>query len=172
MASDPSQPFTPVQKIGPQHDTDPFDCGQPELNRFLKRYALISQAAGSAQTYVVCRGKRIVGYYTLTVGSVAHSEAPERVTKGIPRHPVPLMILARLAVDSTEQNKGLGAALLKDAMLRTLNAADIAGIRALFVHAKDDDARRFYEHFDFRPSPIDPYHLYCLIKDARRLLGT
>jgi GNAT superfamily N-acetyltransferase len=172
MAGDASESFTPVQKIGPQHDTDPFDCGQPELNRFLKRYALISQKAGSAQTYVVCRGSRVVGYYSLTVGSVAYSEAPERISKGIARYPVPLMILARLAVDSTEQGKGLGAALLKDAMLRTLNAAGIAGIRALFVHAKDEDARRFYEHFDFRPSPTDPRHLYCLIKDVRRLLGT
>ena len=171
LAGDFSESFRPTQKIGHQHDADPFDCGQSELNRFLKRYAFVSQKAGSAQTYVVCRGSRIVGYYSLTVGSVAHSEAPERVIKGIARHPVPFMILARLAVDSAEQGKGLGAALLKDAMLRTLNAAGIAGIRALFVHAKDDTAKRFYEHFDFKPSPADPHHLYCLIKDVRRLLG-
>ena len=171
MAGDSSESFTPVQKIGFQHDTEPFDCGQSELNRFLKRYALVSQKAGSAQTYVVCRGTKVVGYYSLTVGSVAYHEAPERIVKGIARHPVPLMILARLAVDSTEKGKGLGAALLKDAMLRTLNAAGIAGIRALFVHAKDDEARRFYEHFDFKPSPTDAHHLYCLMKDVTRLLG-
>jgi GNAT superfamily N-acetyltransferase len=172
MASDASLPLTFVEKIGPEHETARFDCGRPELDRFLKRYALINQKANTAQTYVVCRGKRVVGYYSLTVGSVEYHDAPQRVTKGIARHPVPLMILARLAVDSEEQGKGLGAALLKDAMLRTLNASEIAGIRALFVHAKDDEAKRFYEHFDFKQSPTDPHHLYCLMKDIRRLVRT
>lgn len=163
-------PYTPVHKIGAEHDTDPFDCGRHELNRFLKRYALVNQKANTAQTYVVCRGKRVVGYYSLTVGNVAYQEAPERIAKGLARHPVPLMILARLAVDVSEQGKGLGAALLKDAMLRTLHAAGIAGIRALFVHAKDDEAKRFYEHFDFKASPTDPHHLYRLLQDIRRLI--
>jgi GNAT superfamily N-acetyltransferase len=171
MTVNSSPPLSPVQKIGLEHDTEPFACGRPELDRFLKRYALISQKANTAQTYAVCRGQAIVGYYSLTVGSVMYREAPERVVKGIARHPVPLMVLARLAVDSEEQGKGLGSALLKDAMLRTLNAAGIAGIRALFVHAKDDEATRFYKHFDFKPSPTDPHHLYCLMKDVRRLIG-
>jgi GNAT superfamily N-acetyltransferase len=164
--------YTPLVKIGVEHDTDPFDCGRSELNRFLKRYALVNQKANTAQTYVVCRGKRVVGYYSLTVGSVAYQEAPERIAKGLACHPVPLMILARLAVDVSEQGRGLGAALLKDAMLRTSHAAEITGIRALFVHAKDDEAKRFYEHFDFKASPTDPHHLYCLLKDIRRLIGS
>ncbi len=172
MTVDSSPPLSPVQKIGVEHDVESFACGRPELDRFLKLYALINQKANTAQTYVVCRGKRVVGYYSLTVGSVMYRDAPERIVKGIARHPVPLMVLARLALDSGEQGKGLGAALLKDAMLRTLNAAGIAGIRALFVHAKNDEAKRFYEHFNFRPSPTDPHHLYCLIKDVRRLIGT
>jgi GNAT superfamily N-acetyltransferase len=172
VASESSSRLQPVEKIRPELDTEPFDCGQPELNRFLKRYAVLSQKANTAQTYVVCRDNKVVGYYSLTVGSVEYREAPERVSKGIARHPVPLMILARLAVDSQEQGKGLGAALLKDAMLRTFRAAGIAGIRALFVHAKDDKAKGFYEHFNFKPSPSDPHHLYCLMKDIGRLIAT
>ena len=170
MAGESSYHLKPVEKIGPQHDTEPFDCGRPELNRFLKRYAVLSQKSNTAQTYVVCRDNRVVGYYSLAVGSVEYRGAPETIAKGIPRHPVPLMILARLAVDSREQGKGLGAALLKDAMLRTFRAAGIAGIRALFVHAKDDEAKGFYEHFNFKPSPTDPHQLYCLMKGVDRLI--
>ena len=99
------------------------------------------------------------------VGQVEHIAAPERLTKGLARHPVPIMLLARLAVAISWQGKGLGSGLLKDAMLRTLQAADIAGIRAFAVHAKDDEARSFYQHFDFVPSPSDPYHLFRLLKD-------
>lgn len=113
----------------------------------------------------------VVGYYALAVGSVEQEHAPERVKKGLARHSIPIMILARLAVDRHWQNQGIGPALLKDAMLRTLQAADIAGIRALVVHAKDDRARRFYEHFDFLPSPSDPLHLFMLLKDARRIIS-
>jgi len=98
---------------------------------------------------------------------VEYSDAPERLTKGLARHPVPIMLLARLAVATGWQGKGLGAGLLKDAVLRTLQAADIAGIRAFAVHAKDDEARAFYEHFDFVPSPSDPYHLFRLLKEIR-----
>ena len=96
--------------------------------------------------------------------------APERLKKGLARHPVPIMLLARLAVAKDWQGKGLGAGLLKDAMLRTVGAAGIAGIRALAVHAKDDESKAFYERFDFLPSPADPYHLYRLIKDIRACL--
>lgn len=165
------RPLSPVGTLGIDHDPGPFDCGDAELNRFLKRFALASQQAGSAQTYVVCRANAIVGYYSLTVGSAAHQDAPGRITRGLARHPVPMMILARLAVDTREQGRGLGKTLLKDALLRAIHAADIAGIRALFVHAKDDKAKAFYEHFDFVPSPVDPYHLFLLMKDLRRLIS-
>lgn len=112
-------------------------------------------------------GETVVDYYSLTVGEVAYSDAPERLKKGLARHPVPIMLLARLAVSLLFQNRGLGAGLLKNAMLRTLQAADIAGIRAFVVHAKDQNARQFYEHFGFTPSPTDPLHLYLLIKEIR-----
>jgi len=113
----------------------------------------------------------VVGYYALAVGSVEQEQAQERVRKGLAKHSIPIMLLARLAVDCHWQNQGIGAALLKDAMLRTLQAADIAGIRTLVVHAKDDTARSFYEHFDFLPSPSDPLHLFMLLKDARRIVA-
>jgi GNAT superfamily N-acetyltransferase len=159
-----------VEKLTKSQDADEFDCGKEPLNRFLKRFALINQKSGGAQTYVTCRGEnRIVGYYSLAVGSVDYDTSPARVTKGQARHPVPVMLLARLAIDCDEQGKGLGRALLKDALLRTLQAADIAGIRALLVHAKDDEARAWYEGFDFEPSPTDPYHLFLHMKDIRSL---
>jgi len=146
-----------------------FDCGQEELNRFLIRFAMVNQVSGAALTYLALSGDRVVGYYSLAVGEVAYADASERLKKGLARHPVPIMLLARLAVSGQAQGRGLGAGLLKDAMLRTLQAADIAGIRALVVHAKDENARRFYEHFGFLSSPTDPLHLYLLIKDIRRL---
>jgi len=167
-----NQSFSAVQKLDASHDVDGFDCGKEPLDRFLQRHALVNQKAGSAQTYVVCRGEqRVAGYYSLAVGAVEHAEAPGRVSTGLARHPIPVMLLARLAIDRAEQGKGLGKALLKDALLRTAQAADIAGIRALLVHAKDDEARAWYEQFDFEPSPTDPYHLFLLMKDLRALLG-
>ena len=160
-----------IVKLDRSHDVDTFDCGKEPLNRFLVRYAQQNQKAGSSQTYVGLSGKTIVGYYTLVVGELAYEQAAERLKKGLARHPVPVMVLARLAVATSQHGKGLGAGLLKDALLRTLQAADIAGIRAFVVHAKDDEARAFYERYDFAPSPTDPYHLFILIKDARASLG-
>ena len=147
------------------HDRNSFDCGVPALNDYLKKYALQNQKKNAARTYVVTRGNRIVGYYSLAYGSVSLDEAPQKVKSGLPRHPVPVILLARLAVDSAEQGSGLGAALLKDALLRTIQAAEIAGLRAMLVHAKDDSAKRFYEKYGFEPSPIDAYHLFLRLSD-------
>jgi GNAT superfamily N-acetyltransferase len=113
----------------------------------------------------------VVGFYSLAVGSVDPEAAPTRVMKGLARHPVPVMILARLAVDKEHQHRGLGRALLRDSLLRTAQAADIAGIRCLLVHAKDDAARRWYESWEFEPSPTDPYHLFLLLKDLKGSLN-
>jgi predicted N-acetyltransferase YhbS len=159
-----------IEQLERSHAIDTFDCGREALNRFLIRYALQNQQAGASQTYVALLDQEIIGYYSLVVGQVEYNDAPGRLTKGLARHPVPIMLLARLAVSISWQGKGLGAGLLKDAMMRTLQAADIAGIRAFAVHAKDDEARAFYEHFDFAPSPGDPYHLFRLLKDIRALL--
>ena len=166
-----SNDYAPVRKLAATDQTDAFDCGQAALNQFLQRYALVSQKANSAQTYVCCQGDVVVGFYSLAVGSIDPEAAPPRVMKGLARHPVPIMILARLAVDKEHQRKGLGQALLKDALLRTAQAADIAGIRCLLVHAKDDSARRWYELWEFEPSPTDPYHLFLMLKDLKSLLN-
>jgi GNAT superfamily N-acetyltransferase len=160
-----------VEKLRRDHPVENFDCGREELNRYLVRYAWQNQQAGAAQTYVGVVGEVIVGYHTLAVGHVALEDASERLTKGLAKHPVPIMLLARLATDHRWRGKGVGKALLRDAMQRTLQAADIAGIRALAVHAKDQEARRLYEHFDFVPSPTDPMHLFVLLKDVRRIVS-
>ncbi len=160
-----------IEKLRPDHPVETFDSGREELNRYLLRYAWQNQQAGAAQTYVGLAGESIVGYHTLAVGHVTLENAPPRLTKGLAKHPVPIMLLARLAIDLRWQGQGIGKALLRDAMQRTLQAADIAGIRALAVHAKDEAARRFYEHFDFIPSPTDPLHLFVLLKDVRRILS-
>jgi GNAT superfamily N-acetyltransferase len=159
-----------IEKLQRGHDLDTFDCGREALNRFLIRYAYQNQQAGVSQTYVALADNEVAGYYTLVVGQVEYSDAPERMTKGLARHPVPIMLLARLAIAAPWQGKSLGGGLLKDAMLRTLQAADIAGIRAFAVHAKDDTAKSFYERFDFVASPSDPYHLFRLLKDIRAAL--
>ena len=163
--------FDPVRKLSADDAVEMFDCGQPALNQFLQRYALVNQQASSAQTYVCCCQGDVVGFYSLAVGSVDPEFAPPRVKKGLARHPVPVMILARLAVDQVYQRKGLGQALLKDALLRTAQAADIAGVRALLVHAKDEAARQWYESWEFETSPADPYLLFLMLKDLKALLG-
>ncbi|MHB8059033.1 MAG: GNAT family N-acetyltransferase [Desulfuromonadaceae bacterium] len=164
--------FEPVRKLRPEDTVASFDCGHAALNQFLQRFALVNQSANSAQTYVSCEPgtNTVAGYCSLVVGSVEPSTAALRVVKGLARHPVPVMILARLAIDQKHQNAGLGTALLKDALLRTLQAADIAGIRAVLVHAKDDAARNWYLHWGFEPSPTDPYHLFLLIKEMLKIM--
>lgn len=159
-----------IEKLRRDHPVEGFDCGRDELNRYLVRYAWQNQQANASQTYVGVVDGAVAGFYTLAVGQVMREEAPERLTKGLARHPIPIMLLARLAVDRRWHGQGVGKALLKDAMHRTLQAADIAGIRALAVHAKDEEARRFYQHFDFVPSPVDPMHLFVLLKDVRRIV--
>lgn len=156
-----------IEKLQRTHEIEAFDCGQPELNRFLIRHALQAQQVNSSQTYVGLSGKTVIGFYTIVAGEVRHADAPARVVKGMPRYPIPLLVLARLAVHSEWQGRGIGAGLLLDALGRTLQAADIIGIRALAVHAKDESAVSFYRHFGFMPSPADKRHLFLLIKDIR-----
>ena len=159
-----------IEKLRREHVLDAFDCGQPDLNAWLVKYALQNQSASAAQTYVGLINNEVLGFYSLAVGQVEYSDAPERLRKGLAKHPVPVMLLARLAVHKDCQGKGVGRGLLRDAVLRTLQASEIAGIRALVVHAKDDEAKRYYEQFDFVSSPTDPLHLFVLIKDLRKMI--
>ncbi len=160
-------PERSIEKLDQSHQIETFDCGVPELNYFLVNYALLNQRANSTKTYVGCEDKKVIGYYSLAVGSVIHTRTPERVTKGLAKHPVPVMLLARLAVDKKYQSLGIGKGLLKNALLKTVQAADIAGIRALLVHAKDETAKNWYQSLDFEESPTDPLHLFLLIKDIK-----
>jgi len=160
-----------IEKLRRDHSLDSFDCGKEELNRFLKKHALTNQASDSAQPYVLADDLAVKGYYSLAAGTVSHEEATERTNKGLARHPIPVILLARLAVDASLQGKKIGPALLKDALRRALHAADTIGARAVLVHAKDDNAKGFYEHFNFEPSPTDPYHLMVIMKDLRRMIA-
>lgn len=160
-----------IEKLHRTHAVEEFSCGRPELDRFLIRHALQAQRAGSSQTFVGVSHETVIGFHSLVLGEVKHADAPERVAKGMPRHPMPLLVLARLAVHSDWQDRRIGAGLLLDALGRTLQVADIAGTRALAVHAKDDSAASFYLHFGFLPSPTDERHLFMLIKDIRAMAG-
>ena len=135
--------YEPIRKLTAADSVHAFSCGEPALDLSLQRYALVNQQVNSAQTYVCCKTGVVTGFYSLTVGSVAPTSTTPRVIKGLSRHPVPVMILARLAVDDAHQHKGVGQALLRDALLRTAQAADIVGIRALLVHAKSKAATLF-----------------------------
>jgi predicted N-acetyltransferase YhbS len=152
--------------LAAEHDLAGFRCGDAALDEWLHRYALVNQAAGSARTYVATRAGRVVGYYALSSGAVSRADAPGRVGKAMPE-PVPVLLLGRLAVDRAEQGKGLGAYLLQDAILRTLNVAEQIGVRALLAHASNESAAAFYARFGFEPSPTDALHMLLLLKDAR-----
>jgi len=153
------------------HDVSGFDCGNEALNRFLHRHALPNQRNQSARTYVALRGEtHVIGYYSLAAASAEYDIVPARIAKGLAQHPIPLTLLARLAVDQAEQGAGIGAGLLKDALKRFLQAQAIIAARALVVHAKDEQAIEFYQRFGFIPSPLDPYHLYLMTKDIHASL--
>jgi len=153
------------------HKVAKFDCGNSQLNEYLRHFAWTNQQSGAARTYVACRGQRVVGYYTLAFGGIEHRVASRRVRQGLARHPIPVMLLARLAVEVSDQGRGLGRGLLKDALLRTLQAADIGGLRAVVVHAKNERARVFYAKWGFEPSPLDEFHLMLLLKDLRKVVA-
>ena len=161
--------ITPPEKLSPDHDISQFHCGELVLDAWLQRRALQNDESGASRTYVACVGKRVVGYYALAVGAVTHLEAPGRVRRNMP-DPVPVMVIGRLAVDQSMQGQAVGSALLRDAILRTLQAAEIAGIRAMLVHAISERAKRFYEKWGFVASPLDPLTLIITVAEARRAL--
>ena len=138
------------------------------MNTFLKSYALVNQKGGAARTYVALAGNRVAAYYSLAPTSVEPADAPGRIAKGQPRHPIPCILLARLAVDQSFQGQGLGKFLFRDALIRSLRAHELVGGRAFLVHAKDDEAAAFYAKYGMLPSPTHPNHLYLLFKDIHR----
>jgi predicted N-acetyltransferase YhbS len=163
--------YTRPEPLRGKHEFGAFDCGEQSLNTWLHRYALHAEATQSARVYVTTDGSAVVGYYAVTVGQVEPAEATTRLLKGQPAaQSVPVVILARLAVDSQHQGQGLGRSLLQDALLRCVSAAQAVGIRALVVHAHAE-ATGFYEAFGFEPSPTDPMHLVLLMKDIEKMIA-
>jgi len=164
-----NSPFGAPQHITGEHDVTDFDCGVQTLNDWLKRRALQNEATRASRTFVVIAGGRVVGYYALATGAVALAVATGRVRRNMPE-PIPVMVLARLAVDRDHHGRGLGSALLRDALLRTLAAAEVAGIRAVLLHAVAEDAKRFYLHHGFAESPVDPMTMMITLADVERAL--
>jgi GNAT superfamily N-acetyltransferase len=158
----------PLERV---HQLDGFDSGADELGAWLRRYARMADAAGTARTYVLADDERVLGYYALTPGAVNRRDLPERHARGMPAHPIGVILLARLAVDRSLQGRGYGRALVADAAIRTLQAADLVGARAMLVHARDERTASFYERLGFTRSPTDALHLLVLIKDLRRTFG-
>ena len=161
----------PPEPIQSEHDLSAFHSDEPSLDDRLRRRALRNEAGGASRTYVVCQqdSKRVVAYYCLAAGAVAQRAAPGRVKRNMP-DPIPVMVLGRLAVDQRWQRRRIGPALLRDAILRTVQAAEVAGIRAILVHAISDEARLFYERHGFRRSAADHMTLMITLADAKRAL--
>ncbi|MCP9840679.1 GNAT family N-acetyltransferase [Synechococcus sp. J7-Johnson] len=163
--------WRPPEPLAVQHRLEGFDCGKPTLNHWLLHHARQAQTGGSARTFVVADEEtRVAGYYSLTVGQVDTVEAPERIRQGMGRFPLPVVILARLAVSGENHGRGLGLGMLQDTIRRTLVIAEQAGIRAILTHPIDEDAARFYTRFGFIPSPLRQQQLLLLLKDARKIL--
>jgi predicted N-acetyltransferase YhbS len=156
------------EPLGADHQLEGFDCGKPALDDWLLRHARQAQSSGSAKTFVVADGARVAGYFSLTVGQVDTLDAPERIRKGKGQYPVPVVILARLAVSRQDQGHGIGLGLLRDAIRRTMLIAEQAGIRAMLTHPIDEEAAKFYARFGFIASPLSAQQLLLLLKDVRR----
>jgi GNAT superfamily N-acetyltransferase len=162
--------YSVPRPISETDDVAAFDCGEPSLNDYLRTRALTNHVEGASRCFVTCRDAKVVGFYALASAAVERRAAAGKVRRNMP-DPVPVILLSRLAIDHKEQGKGLGKHLLRDAIVRCVEVADVIGVRAMLVHALHEEARAFYRHFDFEPSPTDPLHLLLLIKDARALIG-
>ena len=169
-APKPEETLQPPVKLSAQNNVEDFCSGVEVLDDWLKKRALQNEASGAARTYAVCVGNRVVGYYALATGAINHEKATGRVKRNMP-NPVPVMVLARLAVDQSWQGKGVGRGLLRDALLRTVQAAEIAGIKAVLVHAISEEAKAFYENFGFQASPVEPMTLMLTLKDVKSVLS-
>jgi GNAT superfamily N-acetyltransferase len=168
--TDGAQDLGAPEHLTAAHDVSAFDSGVPALDDGLRKRAFANENPGASRTYVVCAGGRVVGYYALATGGVAQAAAPGRVRRNMP-DPVPVMILGRLAVDRIWQGRNLGRSLLRDAVLRTLQAAEIGGIRAILVHAISEEAKRFYQRYGFGESPVDSMTLMMTVADAEKALS-
>lgn len=165
--------LSPVVPLESSHDVSRFSCGKPEMDDWLRRYALTNMNLGATRTYVTCEtgGNLVRGYHSLAASSIEFAKAPKKVRKQLGRYPIPVVLLARLAVDQRFQGMGVGASLLIDALRRARAAAQVIGARAVLVDALDDEARAFYERYDFEPSPTNPYQLLLVMQDLGPLIS-
>jgi GNAT superfamily N-acetyltransferase len=154
-------------KLEDRHVVREFKSGEHMLDDWLRRHSLKNQRMDSSQTYVLADGNRVLGYYSLTSGSITKGDAGSRVGEGMPPYDIPIIVLAHLAVDRSLNGRGFGGWLLRDARERCLNVADQIGVRAVLVHSLNDNAKQFYEHFGFESCPAGPSHLMLLVQDLR-----
>lgn len=162
--------YTVPESLKLSHNITYFDCGKPVLNDWLREKAWENEQKGASRTYVICCENIVIGYYCLANGAVIRAVAPGNIRRNMPE-PIPVMVLGRLAVDVNHQGKGIGFGLIKDAVLRTLQAAEIAGIRAILVHALDEEAKQFYENrCGFRVSPVNPLTLMVTLAEVKKRL--
>jgi GNAT superfamily N-acetyltransferase len=162
--------YTPPEPLNPEHDIEKFDCGEQNLNEWLKKKALKNEKEGASRTYVVRYEKRVVGYYCLATGSVIRNTASNKVKRNMP-DPIPVMVLGRLAVDVEHQKKGIGTGLIKDAVMRTFQASEIIGVRAIVIHAINEEMKDFYvDRYGFTPSPLHPLTVMATLKELKELL--
>ena len=164
-----SQPLSAPEPLTDDHQIDSFDSGETVLDDWLRRRARANQATGASRTYVVCEGKRVVAYYAVASGAIAQAAAPGRFRRNMP-DPIPVVVLARLAVDRNYQGRGLGRALFRDAARRAEHAADAIGIRGIVVHAISEEARKFYIALGFDPCPAESMTLVVTLPDVRSTL--
>ncbi len=169
--------FLPTAPLSAAHNFAEFNCGERSLDTWLKKHALRNQELGSSRTFVTCPGGEpghVAGYCSLTFASVQHEDTPPGVREGMPKYPIPVMLLARLAVDldyrPPRKKTRLGSALLKDALLRAVRAAEEGGLRALMVDALHEEARSFYQRFGFQPSPTHELQLFLPMSRIRASL--
>jgi GNAT superfamily N-acetyltransferase len=151
------------------HDLVEFDSSEPSLDEWLKRRALKNQASGASRCFVICQGKKVIGFYSLSAGAISHKSVPKNMQRNMP-DPLPILLLGRLAIDKKHHNKGLGSALLRDAMIRAVNVASDAGIFAILVHSLSEQGKRFYISRGFVASPLQPMTLMMTLETIRSIL--
>jgi predicted N-acetyltransferase YhbS len=156
------------EKLNKSHNLKSFDCGNEKLNEYLKKCAFQNQKKNISNTFVTQKDGKVIGYYSLTFSSVDKINLPRLIKRNLPNYQIPVMVLARLAIDKKEQGNGLGKSFLRDAVLRTIQASEIAGIKAIMVQAKDENAKSFYKKFDFVESPADDLILYLPIEFLKK----
>lgn len=165
-----SSVLTPPAPLTPGHALDDFSCGEPSLDEWLKKRALKNQISGASRCFVITEGRAVVGYYCLSAGAITHEAAPKAMRRNMP-DPLPVVLLGRLAIDRRYHNRGLGQALMRDAMLRAVHVASDTGVFAVLVHALADAAKQFYLSRGFVESPLQPMTLIMTVATIRTILS-